>query len=90
MRIQARDLGVDKALRKADQDGEDPDHPRRVADGGGHAADGEEHARGHAAGDPEGVLPGQGALQFMGLGWLGLLLRRGERRLRADRQHVFL
>ena len=63
VREHAGDLGIGEGLDEAHEDGERPDDIGRRADGGGNAADGEQHQRRHAAGDPEGLLPVDGAVK---------------------------
>ena len=65
-RKQAGDLGIGVGLDVAHQHRDDPDHPGRVADRGGDAADREQDQRRHAAGDPEHVAPGEVAPQPTG------------------------
>ena len=57
VREHARDLGIGERLDEAHDDGQGPDDVGGRADGGGDAADGEQHQRRHAAGDPECLLP---------------------------------
>ena len=59
----AGDLGIGEGLGEAHEDGKRPDDIGRRADGGRDAADGEQHQGRHAAGDPEGLFPVDGAMQ---------------------------
>jgi len=57
VREQPGDLGIGEGLDKPEQDRHDPHDPGRFAHRGGNRADGEQHQRGHATGDPECTAP---------------------------------
>ena len=56
-REQARDLRVGEGLQEAEADRHGPHDPGWLADRRGYRADGEQHQRRHAAGDPERPRP---------------------------------